>query len=145
PRTSVGDRLYTATEYPHHATIPLHCENAYQSDWPMKLFLYCPVPSRRGGETTLASNVRVTERIGAEITDQVARRKVLYVRNYGEYVDIPWQTVFQTERRDEVERYCVQNGIAFEWKADGGLCTKQVCQGVAVHPRTGQRVWFNQA
>ena len=30
-------------------------------------------------------------------------------------------------------------------KPDGELRTRQVCQAVAVHPRTNETVWFNQA
>ncbi|MCX4247324.1 TauD/TfdA family dioxygenase [Paraliomyxa miuraensis] len=145
PRTAVGDGIYTATEYPRHTTIPLHCENAYQDDWPMKLAFYCLAPPGTGGETTIARNARITQRIGSSIVDEFARRRVLYVRNYGVGVDIPWQTVFQTDRRVEVERYCVSKGIEVVWKPDGGLRTRQVCQGVARHPRTSQLLWFNQA
>jgi alpha-ketoglutarate-dependent taurine dioxygenase len=145
PRTAVGDRIFTATEYPRHATIPLHCENAYQREWPMKLLLYCVEPSPRGGETTLADNAKVTARIGPEIVEEFASRRVMYVRNYGHGVDIPWQTVFQTERREDVERYCHDNQIEFQWQGAEGLRTWQVCQGIATHPKTGQPLWFNQA
>lgn len=145
PRTSVGERVFTATEYPRQATIPLHCENAYQRAWPMQLLLYCAEPASRGGETSLADNARVTERIGDEIVEEFAARQVMYVRNYGSDVDLPWQTVFQTERREDVERFCEESGIQFEWKGAKGLRTSQVCQGVATHPETGRRLWFNQA
>ena len=30
PRTHVEKAVFTATEYPSHVEIPLHCENAYQ-------------------------------------------------------------------------------------------------------------------
>jgi alpha-ketoglutarate-dependent taurine dioxygenase len=69
----------------------------------------------------------------------------MYVRNHATGVDLPWETVFQTNQREEVERYCRSNDIDFEWKKDGGLRTRQVCQGVATHPRTKDLVWFNQA
>lgn len=145
PRTAVGENVYTATEYPRQATIPLHCENAYQRDWPMKLLLHCARAAQRGGETTVASSIAVTERLGEALVDEMARRQVMYIRNYGAAVDLSWETVFQTDQRAEVERYCRENGIEVEWKSDGGLRTRQVCQGVATHPITGQRVWFNQA
>ena len=74
-----------------------------------------------------------------------AERGVMYVRNYGSGVHLPWEVVFQTKERSEVERFCQEQGIAFEWKPDGGLRTRQVCQGVAVHPHTGETLWFNQA
>lgn len=144
PRTSVGANIYTATEYPRQETIPLHCENAYQQDWPMKLMFYCAQAAEGGGATTLANMLRVTEHLGKDLVDEFAKRKVMYVRNYGAGVDLPWETVFQTNRREDVERYCASNGIEIEWKEGGGLRTRQVCQGVTVHPRTKDVVWFNQ-
>jgi hypothetical protein len=67
------------------------------------------------------------------------------VRNYGGGLDLPWQKVFGTADRGEVERFCQGAGIAYEWKADGELRTRQVCQAIAAHPRSGEVVWFNQA
>ena len=44
-----------------------------------------------------------------------------------------------------MEAFCREAGIELEWKEGGRLRTWQVCPGVAVHPRTGETVWFNQA
>jgi alpha-ketoglutarate-dependent taurine dioxygenase len=145
PRTSVGANVYTATEYPPPEVIPLHCENAYQRDWPMRLMFYCAQPALKGGATTLASIRRVVQRLGPELLQRFSERGVMYVRNYGSGVDLSWEIVFQTKERSEVERFCREQGIDFEWKPDGGLRTRQVCQGVAVHPHTGETLWFNQA
>jgi hypothetical protein len=38
-----------------------------------------------------------------------------------------------------------QAGIEFEWEEGDRLKTRQVCQAVATHPKTGEQVWFNQA
>ncbi|MCX7289791.1 TauD/TfdA family dioxygenase, partial [Janthinobacterium sp.] len=73
------------------------------------------------------------------------QKRLMYVRNYGNGLDLPWQDAFNTQDRAEAERYCRAQDIAFEWKDDGELRTRQVCQAVARHPRTGQDVWFNQA
>ena len=145
PRTAVGDKVYTATEYPPSQTIPLHNECAYQRVWPMRLFFVCVTAAARGGETPIADTVRVTARIDAGVRDRFRRLGVLYVRNYHKDLDVPWQTVFQTEDRDEVARFCAENGLEVEWRANGSLRTKQLCQGFATHPRTGQEIWMNQA
>jgi hypothetical protein len=34
--------------------------------------------------------------------------------------------------------------MAFEWKDNNGLRTRQVCPAVARHPKGGEDVWFNQ-
>jgi alpha-ketoglutarate-dependent taurine dioxygenase len=145
PRTAVGDKIYTATEYPAYQYIPLHNENSYQRDWPMRLIFCCVHPADQGGETTLAFTSKVTGRIDPTVRERFHRKKIAYVRNYSIGVDLPWQTVFQTDRREEVERYCDNNHIEYEWKPDGGLRTIQVCQALAQHPRAEGDLWFNQA
>ena len=35
--------------------------------------------------------------------------------------------------------------MTLEWIDDDRLRTRQVCQAIAEHPRTKERVWFNQA
>ncbi len=53
--------------------------------------------------------------------------------------------MYQTESREEVEDYCRQNQIEFEWKEGGRLKTRQVRPAIRTHPRTGETVWFNHA
>ena len=144
PRTDIGQNLYTVTEYPKQLSIPQHCENAYQRDWPMKLLFHCVEPASRGGRTPLAEMTKVTAMIPAEIKDEFERKKVRYVRNYRAKVDLPWEEVFGTGSKAEVERFCVENDLEYQW-TDGGLKTMQVCQAFAAHPITGEKLWFNQA
>jgi len=145
PRTSVGTNIYTATEYPKAYTIPLHCENAYQAKWPMKLFFYCERPAADGGETPLGDMRATTANIRPDVKQLFRDKGVLYVRNYGQGIDLDWKEVFQTDLKDEVESYCRKNEIAFEWKPGGGLRTKQVRPAIARHPVSGEEFWFNQA
>ena len=145
PRTEIGGGIYTSTEYPAEKSIPFHNENAYADAWPRKLFFYCELPSAEGGETPIADSHKVFQDIPQEIRESFAARKVMYVRNYGEGIDLPWQEVFNTRDRNEVESYCSHHGIQLEWKEGDRLRTRQVCQAVATHPDTGQPVWFNQA
>jgi alpha-ketoglutarate-dependent taurine dioxygenase len=145
PRTRVSDGIYTSTEYPAAQRIPLHNEMSYASSWPMKIGFYCETPAERGGETPIADSREVFRRVPADVRERFARKKVMYVRNYGEGLDLAWQEVFKTSDPAEVERFCVDAGIEFEWKAGDRLRTRQVCQAVGVHPVTGESVWFNQA
>lgn len=143
PRTKVGGGVYTSTEYPAHQHIPLHNEQAYTREWAMKIWFHCMVASEEGGETPIADSRAVYRHMPEAIREKF-RHGILYVRNYGDF-DVPWQTVFNTESRAEVEDYCRRTGIEWEWKDDDGLRTKQLCQGIERHPRTGEEVWFNQA
>lgn len=145
PRTHVGNNVYTATEYPAHQSIPFHNEEAYQDDWPMRLVFFAAQPAEQGGETPIADTLKVTQRIDKPIRDKFFSRKVRYVRNYGMGIDLSWQKTFQTESKAEVESFCRNHGIEFQWKADGCLHTAQICQAMATHPVTGDLIWFNQA
>jgi alpha-ketoglutarate-dependent taurine dioxygenase len=69
----------------------------------------------------------------------------MYVRNYGEGLDLPWQDVFQTNDRSVVENYCRQANTEFEWVDGNRLRTRQVRQVMVTHPKTGATVWFNHA
>ncbi len=145
PRTSVGKNIYTTTEYPAEAHIPLHNENAYQRDWPLRLAFCCLQVAETGGQTPLADTTRVTEGLPGPIVDRFRERGVMYVRNYYEYLDLPWQTVFQTEDKAEMEAFCEARDIEVQWKPDGQLRTVQRAQALATHPRNGRELWFNQA
>ena len=145
PRTQVSGRIYTSTEYPAHQTIPLHNEMSYTRNWPMILGFFCVEVAPEGGETPIADSRKVFNLIDPAVRNRFARKQVMYVRNYGEALDLSWQNVFQTEDREEVEAYCRSAGIEFEWKSQNELRTTQVCQAIATHPETGEQVWFNQA
>lgn len=145
PRTIVSGKIYTSTEYPPHQTIPLHNENSYTRHWPMKIWFFSRVCATTGGETPIADSRRVYRRIPRDVREQFEREGVMYVRNYGSGFDPPWQEVFQTSDRGDVEDFCRSAGVQFEWLPDDRLRTRQTCQAVASHPVTGEIVWFNQA
>lgn len=145
PRTSVAKSVFTATEYPPAEDIPLHNECAYQLTWPLKVAFCCLTPALQQGETPIADMRRVTAAVPRETLERYASRKVQYVRHYTPCVDLPWQTVFQTDDHDVVRQFCVDNDLTCEWLDKDTLRTTQVCQGVAHHPITGERMLFNQA
>jgi alpha-ketoglutarate-dependent taurine dioxygenase len=145
PRKRVAGNVYTSTEYPADRGIPLHNEMSYSRTWPLKIWFFCVTPADQGGLTPIADSRTVLDRIPAAVRERFARLGVAYVRNYGLGLDLSWQEVFQTADRMEVERICRAGGIELEWKGDDRLTTRQVCQAVADHPKTGERLWFNQA
>ncbi|MFT7773022.1 TauD/TfdA family dioxygenase [Roseateles sp.] len=144
PRSAVSSQgVYTSTEYPAHQHIPLHNEQAYTREWPMRIWFHCVTASPEGGETPIADSRAVYRRMPESVRARL-EPGLQYVRNYGEF-DVPWQQVFNTDRRDEVEAFCRRNDIRWEWKPDDELRTVQRCQAVETHPVTGEKVWFNQA
>jgi alpha-ketoglutarate-dependent taurine dioxygenase len=147
PRTQVerGLNVYTSTDYPAQESIFPHNEHAYSPVLPLHLFFFCETPPATGGETPVGSTRTLLARIDSAVRAAFARRKVMYVRNYGEGFGLPWQTVFQTGDRAEVEAYCASVGIRVEWKGGGGLRTRQVGPALLRHPKTGEAVWCNHA
>ncbi len=145
PRKAVEKGVYTSTEYPAHQVIPLHNEQSYTLQWPMKIWFHCMQPSLEGGETPIADSRRIFNSLDPALRQRFTDKRLMYVRNYGNGLDLSWEQAFNTEDRAVAEAYCRANRIAFEWKDDGELRTRQICQAVARHPYTQAWVWFNQA
>ncbi len=145
PRTIISGKIYSSTEYPSHQSIPLHNENSYSLRWPMKIWFFSQQVAEQGGETPIADSRKIYHAIPEEVRDCFIRKGLVYARNYGTGLDLPWQDVFQTSSRAVVESYCRQSEMDFEWLGDDQLRTRQRCQVVERHPATGEMVWFNQA
>jgi alpha-ketoglutarate-dependent taurine dioxygenase len=145
PRTHLENNIYTSTEYPKDQEILMHNENSYTQTWPLKL-LFCNLKAAEiGGETPIADSRKVYELLCEETRRKFEEKQILYVRNYGEGIDLPWQTVFQTEDPKDVEIYCQRMNMEYEWLENGRLRTKAIRPAVAKHYLTGEMVWFNQA
>ncbi len=106
PRTQLGAHVYTSTTHPPNQSIHLHNEHSYTLQWPMRLWFYCVQPAPQGGRTPIADTRNILRRIDPEIVDRFIEKKILYVRNYGDGLGLPWQEVFQTSDRSTVEEYC---------------------------------------
>ena len=132
PRTKLGGKIYTATEYPEDRSIPLHNENSYSKSWPQKIIFYSVVTAKDGGETPIRKKF---EQYG-----------IKYIRNYSRGIDLSWEEVFQTDNKQEVAAFCRLHQIDFQWNTKGPeLTTTQICQASIAHPITKGMVWFNQA
>lgn len=147
PRTQVnpGFNIYTSTDYPEDQKIFPHNEHSYSPVFPLRLFLWCDIAPEYKGETPIGDTREIFRAIDPDVKEKFARKKIMYIRNYGDGFGLPWQTVFQTEDRTQVEAYCQSVGISVEWKADGRLRTRQVGPAIVKHPRTGEALWFNHA
>jgi alpha-ketoglutarate-dependent taurine dioxygenase len=145
PRTQVGGNIYTSTDYPADQSIFPHNEHAYSPDFPLRIFFFCITPAARGGETPIGDCRRVLGRIDPEIRERFRQKGILYVRNFGDGLGLPWPTVFQTHDRALVEDYCREHGLTPEWKEGDRLRTRRVGPAIFKHPRTGEEIWFNHA
>src|SRR5436305_9845012 len=126
PRHAVSGRIYTSTDYPPDQPIFLHNENSYQAVWPRRIFFYCAKAASEGGETPIADVRKLYRRVDPEVRDAFVAKRWMVVRNYGDGFGLPWQDVFQTTDRAEVEAHCRRSGIELEWKEGNRLRTRAV-------------------
>ncbi|HEX8559630.1 MAG TPA: TauD/TfdA family dioxygenase, partial [Pyrinomonadaceae bacterium] len=145
PRTQVSSGVYSSTDHPADQHIRLHNEQSYTLNWPMKIMFFCEQPAQYMGRTPIADSRKVYGRLSPRLVESFAARQVMYVRNYGDGLGLPWQEVFQTASRSVVEEHCREAGIEVEWKSGDRLRTRQVRPAVRRHPATGAPLWFNHA
>lgn len=144
PRKRIAPGVMSSTEAPATQVIPQHTEMSYLERWPLKLLLYCVQPSETGGETPLCSLRRLRERHGERLHRLFEDRGVMYVRNYLGFFT-SWKAAFETTEPANVETFLRANAFTWEWLDGGSLRTRNVAQGLARHPSTGESVFFNQA
>jgi len=145
PRKQVQGHVYTSTEYPADQTIFPHNEHAYSPSFPLRIYFHCVTAPQQGGETPIGDTRQILRAIPRDIRERFTAKKILYVRNYGDGFGLPWQTVFQTDDKTQVEAYCRSMGIQAEWRDDQRLRTSHVGPAVVRHPRSGEHLWFNHA
>ncbi|OLZ70779.1 hypothetical protein AV521_12200 [Streptomyces sp. IMTB 2501] len=143
PRSEVADGVFTSTEYPAREVIPQHCESSYSDVWPGRLAFFCVTPPETGGATPIADVSAVLADVPDAVVTTMHERGLRYVRNYGGGVGLDWRTAFQTSDRGEVERFCRDHALQWQWLDDDCLRTVRQAPALAVHPRTGVPVWFN--
>jgi alpha-ketoglutarate-dependent taurine dioxygenase len=143
PPEETGQRIYHSTPYPHDKMILFHNESSHFSSWPLRQFFFCVVPSKERGESPLLDCREVYETLDKEIVQAFESKGLKYVRNFSEGVDVPWQEFFHTDEKSAVEEACARAGMTCEW-TELGLRVSQSAKGVRTHPRTGERIFFNQ-
>jgi alpha-ketoglutarate-dependent taurine dioxygenase len=144
PPEPTSQRVYGSTPYPPDKMILFHNESSHLPTWPMRQFFYCVIPSETGGTTPLLDSRAVYNALDPEIRAQFETKGLTYVRNFAEGIDVPWQEFFHTSERAEVERTCAESGMTCEWTANDGLRIRQLSPAVVSHPRTGEKLFFNQ-
>jgi len=142
PRQLISKGVYTSTDHPAEQHIHFHNEQSYTQDWPMKLWFFCQQPAVTGGATPIADGRKVLQLLDADLRERFLEKGVMYVRNYGDGIGLPWHEAFQTTNRRDVEEYCSERSIVCEWKSDDRLRTKQIFRAIVAHPKTKEPVWF---
>ena len=144
PREGVSGKVYGSTPYPSDQAILFHNESSHLQRWPMKIWFFCMQPAQQGGETPIVDCRKVYEALDPKLRERFARKKLMYVRNYVDGLDVRWQEFFRTTDKSAVEEHCRKASIVCEWKDREVLRTRQMCDAVLTHPKTGHAVFFNQ-
>lgn len=144
PPEKGSTRIYRSTPYPQDAVILFHNESSHLSRWPVKQFFFCLQAAEQGGETPLVDCRRMYRALPPEIVSTFAEKGLRYVRNFTDGLDVSWQDFLRTSGRAEAEERCRQAALDFEWKPDGGLRIHHLSPAVATHPKTGEKIFFNQ-
>jgi alpha-ketoglutarate-dependent taurine dioxygenase len=144
PRDNPGAKVYGSTPYPADKSILFHNESSHMHRWPMKIFFYCVKSAENRGATPILDCRRTYRTLDAAIIRQMTEKKLMYVRNFIDGLDVSWQQFFQTTDKKQVEEYCRRVSIDFEWKGENRLTTRQICDAVVRHPQTGDMLFFNQ-
>ena len=147
PRKHLGGGVYNSTEYPPHLGLRLHNELSYSENFPRHLYFCCLTMPEKGGETTLGDSRSILREINPRIAELFRRKKIRYDRclSAEKGSGYSWQEAFETDNPLFAEICCRKVGAEFRWRNNGSLRLSQICPATAVHPETGEEVWFNQA
>ncbi|CAN1778955.1 Clavaminate synthase-like protein At3g21360 [Linum perenne] len=159
PRTNVVGRVFTANESPPDQKIPFHHEMAQNLGFPSKLFFFCEVEPRIGGETPIVLSHVVYQRMKDKCPEFVSRSEehgLMYTRVLGEE-DNPlspigrgWKSTFLTNDKSVAEFFTLSDraarlGMKLEWLENGGVKTVMgPIPGVKKDElRSNRKIWFN--
>ena len=144
PRYSVAENVYTSTTHPASEIIHFHSENSYSKNPPRYLLFFCVNPAQTGGETPLADNRLVLKNISIQLKNKFSEKGILYKRRVSDGLGLGWKEIFQVETKLEVEKYCRENNIDFNWEGES-LSIYWKGDAISPHLKTNEEVWMNHA
>src|SRR5213595_3515305 len=144
PRRRYSEGVYSSSKWPPNQHMCMHHELSYAVVFPSLMLFACLVAPTGGGATQVADSPTVLKSLPGELVERFERLGWLLIRNYNEDIGASIAEAFGSDDRCAVERYCRANAIQFEWQPNGVLRTWQRRSAVMLHPRSGQRCWFNQ-
>ena len=143
PRTLIDNKIYTSTDHPPTEIIKWHSELSYSHQWPQFVAFNCHLPAYSGGETFISDNRKLLKELPPKIVEKFVVLGILYERNLIPGLGLSWKKVYQTDDRIEVERYCSNQKIEFEWLDENYLRLKWRRPAIVKHIVTNESVWFN--
>ncbi|KAK9690171.1 hypothetical protein RND81_09G109100 [Saponaria officinalis] len=152
PRSNVVGRVFTANESPPHQKIPFHHEMAQVPEFPSKLFFFCEVEPKSGGETPIVLSHVIYQRMNErhpEFVQKLEEYSLIYTRVLGEG-DNPespigrgWKSTFLTDDKSVAELRAAKLGMKLEWLENGVKTVMGPIPGVKFDESRQRKVWFN--
>ena len=153
PRDALTDYVFNASDLPDFYPIPQHCEMSFCARPPRRVFFCClEEPATGSGETPLCDFRKVWGDLDPGLRDRFLERGLRHVRNYvgpggGRDDDPtmlkPWNEMFLTTDREQVEEKCRQEGFEATWFENDGLRLVSTQPVMREHPLTGEPAWHN--
>ncbi|MFE3629145.1 TauD/TfdA family dioxygenase [Streptomyces goshikiensis] len=144
PRQRHAPGVYSSSRWPPNQPMCMHHELSYALGFPALLLFACLSAPTAGGATATADSAAVLDALPSTVSERFIREGWQLARSYGNGIGASVAEAFGTDDRERVEAYCRANAIAFDWRPDGTLHTRQRRGAVLRHPATGHRCWFNQ-
>ena len=139
PRAGASEKIYASTPYPADQRILFHCESSHLNSWPLRIAFFCMQAAETGGETPIFDCREVCRHMSPALLDRFRKRGLMYIRNFGEGLDVSWQKFFHTEDRQAVEEKCRQENLEWDWKPSGGLRVRHRTEAVRNTPKRAKR------
>jgi alpha-ketoglutarate-dependent taurine dioxygenase len=154
-RSVIVDKVMSANSLRADLTIEIHQEMSYLPRYPKRIAFYCRMPAVSGGATMICDMREATARIDPVLFREVEKRGIRHVRNFRAPGSDPghpvigrfhktWSEAFQTDEPAKAEASCRALGFEAKWCENGSLEAIYNTPGIVVHPRTGEKIWFNQ-
>ncbi len=151
PRNKLTDFVYTASEFPPHYPVMQHCEMSFLPNMPRYIFFFCKQEALKGGETPLCDGRLVYNGLTENMRSEFATKGLTFTRNYGSpeqkkksvFELKPWDELFLTRVKSEVEKKCLDSGTTYHWLTKGRLRLYNHTTSFKQQPETGKWAWCN--
>lgn len=145
PRSRLSDHFFTSTEAPAPYIISFHTEMCYLRQRPGKIFFYCITEPQKFGETPIFDCAAILAALPTDLRAKIESLGLIYQRYFGtkkaRFFNVykTWKDAFHATDRAEAETACQQQGLVFEWQANGALITRAKMPGVMLDPVSGKK------
>lgn len=121
-------------------------------EFPSKLFFYCEVEPKSGGETPIVLSHVVYERMKEkhpEFVERLEEHGLVYVRVLGEDDDPSspigrgWKSTFLTHDKNVAEERAAKLGMKLEWTEEGAKTIMGPIPAIKFDKSRNRKVWFN--